>query len=71
MTKAVVKARKQTQRQLSAYDLAVQQLTNLMTQSFGVFKSEEVLEDGSIIYYMHNKPERATSSTMTNCFQRH
>lgn len=64
MTKAVVKARKQTQRQLSAYDLAVQQLTNLMTQSFGVFKSEEVLEDGSIIYYMHNKPERATSSTI-------
>ena len=64
MTKAVVKARKQAQRQLSAYDLAVQQLTNLMTQSFGVFKSEEVLEDGSIIYYMHNKPERATSSTI-------
>lgn len=64
MTKAVVKARKQTQRQLSAYDLAVRQLTNLMTQSFGVFKSEEVLEDGSIIYYMHNKPERAKSSTI-------
>lgn len=64
MTKAVVKARKQTQRQLSTYDLAVRQLTNLMTQSFGVFKSEEVLEDGSIIYYMHNKPERAKSSTI-------
>lgn len=64
MTKAVVKARNETQKQISAYDLAVQQLTNLMTQSFGVFKSEEVLEDGSVIYYMHNKPERANSSTI-------
>ena len=64
MTRAVVKARKETERRISSYDLAVQQLTNLMTQSFGVFKSEEVLEDGSIIYYMHNKPERANSSTI-------
>lgn len=64
MTKAIVKARSETQKQISAYDLAVQQLTNLITQSFGVFKSEEVLEDGSVIYYMHNKPERANSSTI-------
>ena len=64
MTKAIVKARSETKKQISAYDMAVQQLTNLMTQSFGVFKSEEVLEDGSVIYYMHNKPERATSSTI-------
>ena len=63
-TKAVVKARNESKKQLSSYDLAVQQLTNLMTQSFGVFKTEEILEDGSIVYYMHNKPERATSSTI-------
>lgn len=64
MTKAVVKARNETKKQLGTYDLAVQQLTNLMAQSFGVFKSEEVLEDGSVIYYLHNKPERTTSSTI-------
>lgn len=64
MTKALVKAREETRKRISTYDLAVQQLTNLMTQSFGVFKSEEVLEDGSVIYYMHNKPERANSSTI-------
>ena len=63
-TKLLGKAKNQTERQLGAYDLAVQQLTNLMTQSFGVFKSEEVLEDGSVIYYMHDKPERANSSTI-------
>lgn len=64
MTKAIVKARSETKKQISAYDMAVQQLTNLMTQSFGIFKSEEVLEDGSVIYYMHDKPERANSSTI-------
>ena len=64
MTKAIVKAREETKKQLSTYDLAVQQLTSLMTQSFGVFKSEEVLKDGSVIYYMHDKPERVNSSTI-------
>lgn len=64
MTKALVKAREETKRRISTYDLAVQQLTNLMTQSFGVFKSEETLADGSVIYYMHDKPERANSSTI-------
>ncbi len=63
-TKLLGKAKNQTERQLGAYDLAVQQLTNLMTQSFGVFKSEETLADGSVIYYMHDKPERANSSTI-------
>ena len=62
MTKAVVKARKERKKELTAYDLAIRQLTNLMTQSFGVFKTEEKQEDGSIIYYLHNKPELATSS---------
>lgn len=63
-TRLLNRARRETEKQLSSYDLAVQRLTNLMAQSFGVFKSEEVLEDGSVIYYMHNKPERANSSTI-------
>lgn len=64
MTKAVVKERNERNKQLSAYDLAIQQLTNLMTQSFGIFKTEEKLEDGSTIYYLHNKPELSASSTI-------
>lgn len=63
-TKAIVAARKETEKQLTAYDLAIQQLTTLMSQSFGIFKTEEKQEDGSIIYYLHNKPELATSSTI-------
>lgn len=64
MTKAVVQARKETKKELSGYDKTVQQLTNLMAQSFGVFKTEEKAEDGSTIYYMHNKPELSSSSTI-------
>lgn len=63
-TEAILKGRRNTKKQLGAYDLAVQQLTNLITNSFGVFKTEEPLEDGSVIYYLHNKPELSSSSTI-------
>lgn len=53
---AVIKARRETEKQITEYDKAVQTLTNMITQSFGVFKTEEVLEDGSVIYYMHDEP---------------
>lgn len=54
-TKAVVQARKVAQAQLSVYDKQMQLLTQLMSQSLGLFKTEQVQEDGSIIYIMHNK----------------
>lgn len=63
-TQAVRAARKDTKKQIGEYDKAVQTLTNLMSQSFGVFKSEEVLDDSSVIYYMHNKPTRQESQTI-------
>ena len=63
-TKAIVEARQNTQAQLTAYDLAMQQLTSLLTQSFGAFRSEEVLEDGSTIFYIHNKPKLEESQTI-------
>lgn len=63
-TKSIVKSRKEAQKQISEYDKAVQQLTSLITQSFGVYKTEEVLDDGSTIYYMHNKPTLEESQTI-------
>lgn len=64
MTQAVVAARKNAQAQINEYNKAVQMLTSLITQSFGVFKTEEVLEDGSTIYYMHDKPTLAESKSV-------
>lgn len=49
LTQAIVKTRKEAQKQASS-------LVAVMAQSFGVFKTEEAQENGSTIYYMHDKP---------------
>lgn len=61
-TKAIVQARKVAQAQLSVYDKQMQLLTQLMSQSLGLFKTEQVQEDGSIIYIMHNKSDLKSSN---------
>lgn len=61
-TKAVVQARKVAQVQLSVYDKQMQLLTQLMSQSLGLFKTEQKQEDGSIIYIMHNKADLNSSN---------
>lgn len=61
-TKAVVQARKVAKAQLSVYDKQMQLLTQLMSQSLGLFKTEQVQEDGSIIYIMHNKADLNSSN---------
>lgn len=61
-TKAVVQARKVAQAQLSVYDKQMQLLTQLMSQSLGLFKTEQTQEDGSIIYIMHNKADLNSSN---------
>lgn len=61
-TKAIVQARKVAQIQLSAYDKQMQLLTQLMSQSLGLFKTEQKQEDGSIIYIMHNKANLNSSN---------
>ena len=61
-TKAIVRARKVAQAQLSVYDKQMQLLTQLMSQSLGLFKTEQKQEDGSIIYIMHNKADLNSSN---------
>lgn len=61
-TKAIVQTRKVAQAQLSIYDKQMQLLTQLMSQSLGLFKTEQVQEDGSIIYIMHNKSDLNSSN---------
>lgn len=64
MTQAIVQARRNAEKQLSEYDKAVQQLASVITQSFGIYRSEEVLADGSVIQYMHDKPTLAESKAI-------
>ncbi len=63
-TQAIIQARKEVKKQLTIYDTAMQQLTDLMANSFGVFKTEEQQADGSVIYYMHDKPTIEESTTI-------
>lgn len=60
--KAIVQARKVAQAKLSVYDKQMQLLTQLMSQSLGLFKTEQKQEDGSIIYIMHNKADLNSSN---------
>lgn len=63
-TKAIIDARKEARREITAYDLAVQQLNDLVLHSFGVYKSEETLPDGSKIFYSHDKPTLSESQNI-------
>lgn len=48
----------------AAYKIAEQRLTSLLAQSFGIFKTEQVLENGSTVFYMHDRPELADSTNI-------
>ena len=54
LTQAIVEARKEAQKQTAS-------LATVIAQSFGAFKTEKAQNDGSIIYYMHDKPTLAES----------
>lgn len=60
--KAIIEARNQARQQISAYDLAVQRMTNLIAHAFGLHETEKTLEDGSKIFYKHDKPTLSESS---------
>lgn len=64
VTKLLNKTKNETKKQIDNYDLAVQQLANLISMSFGMYITKEVQEDGSIIEYQHNKPNLADSDTI-------
>lgn len=61
-TKAVQKASAMADKKISKYDEAVQSLTALMTQGMGFFKTEEVQDDKSIVFYLHNKEKLEDSN---------
>lgn len=48
----------------SRHEEAQERLAQLVANSFGMFKSEVVMEDGSTQYYYHNKPEMSKSTTI-------
>lgn len=62
--KAIVEARKNIQKQITAYDIAQQTFNNLVFHSFGVYRTVEEQPDGSKIEYSHDKPTLAESQNI-------
>lgn len=54
--KAIAQARRETADQLTTYDKAVQNMNLLASNSMGLYRESETQSDGSVIYYMSNRP---------------
>lgn len=61
---AIVAAQKKTEELLSEYDKASQMLASLIARSGGLYTTEEIQENQSSIWYMHNKPTLGQSTTI-------
>ena len=55
-TQTLVKSRQLIKNERTAREKAVEQLAKDMQNSSGLYMTEEKQEDGSVIYYMHDKP---------------
>ena len=53
---AIVKARKEAKENLTNYDKAVQNMNMLAANAMGLYREQETLTDGSVIYYQSNRP---------------
>lgn len=60
-TKAYVKAKDLVKREKSAREIAIQNLARQLEGSSGLYKTEEPQQDGSTIYYLHDKATLAQS----------
>lgn len=61
-TKAIVAARQMVRKETSAREEAIRRLAETLNSSSGLYMTQEPQQDGSIIYYMHNKPTIAKSN---------
>lgn len=60
----IAMAKKQTEMQISEYDIRVQQMNQLATNAMGYYETVESQDDGSIICYMHDKENLSDSKTI-------
>ena len=61
-TKAIVAARQMVRKETSAREEAIQRLAETLNSSSGLYMTQKPQQDGSIIYYMHNKATMAESN---------
>lgn len=61
LTKAVVQARNAVKQEKTAREQAVENLAEQLASSSGLYMTAQAQQDGSTIYYMHDKPTLAES----------
>lgn len=62
--KALIEARKLVLQEKTARETAVSNLAERLTAAGGLYSTAEVQEDGSTIYYLHDKPTLAESQNV-------
>ena len=61
-TKTMQKARSLVETRLTGYDLGIMMLTQLMSQSIGMYTTKETDANGATVFYTHDKPTLAEST---------
>ena len=61
---AIIAARELVNTERTERETAILQLNKLLTESSGLYSTEETQEDGSKIYYLHDKPTIAGSKNV-------
>lgn len=59
--RAVIAARNYTNQEMSAYDLVVQQMSQLAANTLGFHETKIIQDGGSVIVYRHDKPKLSES----------
>ena len=61
LEQTLAKIRKETENTLSAYDIVVQQMSQLAANTLGFHETKIIQDDGSVIVYRHDKPKLSES----------
>lgn len=61
---AVIQAKKLVEKEKTDREQAIENLSKTMSESSGLYQSQEIQEDGSFIFYLHDKPTLEQSKTV-------
>lgn len=61
-TKAIVEANRLVEKEKTEREKALENLSQIINESSGLYTTEEVQEDESVVFYMHNKPALSESN---------
>ena len=64
ITKILSMADRNTEKRIKTYDDTAKEITNLISEGYGLYQTNEEQEDGSIIAYLHNKPSKEESDVI-------